>query len=99
MNCTFFNNTAVQGALYLSNGGAINAVNCIFWDSGADGGGIWRWTTRLFPRAARPYLIALQSGGRPPFDRPTDMDPRLAWKRTPISRAASTCTSTALPFL
>ena len=39
------------------------------------------------------------SGGRPPFDWPSDIDPRLAWKRTPSARAASIWQSTLLPFL
>ena len=29
------------------------------------------------------------SGGSPPLDSPSDMEPRQAWKRTPISRAAA----------
>ncbi len=39
------------------------------------------------------------SGGRPPLDSPSDIEPRLAWKRTPSSRAASIWQSTLLPFL
>jgi hypothetical protein len=39
------------------------------------------------------------SGGSPPLDSPSDIDPRLAWKRTPRSRAASIWQSTLLPFL
>ena len=39
------------------------------------------------------------SGGRPPFDSPRDIEPRLQWKRTPISLAAAIKQSTVLPFL
>ena len=42
-NCTFANNSSgdIVEALYMSNGGYIRAVNCIFWDTGAHGGGIY----------------------------------------------------------
>src|SRR5262245_3899896 len=39
------------------------------------------------------------SGGSPPFDSPRDIDPRLQWKRTPLSLAASITQSTVLPLL
>ncbi len=42
MNCSYYGNSAARGnALYTSNGGSVNAVNNIFWDSGDHGGGIW----------------------------------------------------------
>jgi hypothetical protein len=39
-----------------------------------------------------------ESGGKPPCERPTDIEPRDAWKRRPISRATSTSSSTLQPF-
>jgi hypothetical protein len=43
-HCTFVQNLAARApALYISNGGDVTAVNCIFWDSGGEsdhGGGI-----------------------------------------------------------
>ncbi len=66
----------------------------------APGRGSWkRSMTRSESFRMAASSSTASSGGRPPFDRPTDIEPRLAWKRTPISRAASTCTSTELPFL
>ena len=42
VNCTFDQNEALLGkALYLSGAAEGYAKNCIFWDSGDHGGGIW----------------------------------------------------------
>src|SRR5258705_7376555 len=39
------------------------------------------------------------SGGKPPCDWPRDIEPRLAWNRTPTSFAAWIWQSTLFPFL
>jgi hypothetical protein len=39
-----------------------------------------------------------ESGGRPPFDWPSDMEPRETAKRMPISFAAAIWSSTAQPL-
>ena len=38
------------------------------------------------------------SGGNPPFDRPSDIEPRETMKRTPISAAAPIWSSTRQPL-
>ena len=47
-----------------------------------------------FPRAARPYLIALQSGGRPPFDP----DPKGLRSESPGPAGAARTAATAAPL-
>ncbi len=47
-----------------------------------------------FPRAARPYLIALQAGGRPPFEP----DPKGLKPETAESSRAARVASTAAPL-
>ena len=41
-NCTFYDNFSAQGNnMYISNGGTLIVRNCIVWDTGLHGGGIW----------------------------------------------------------
>src|SRR2546423_14870786 len=58
------------------------------------GRGSWyRVTTYSVCTRIASSLSTTLSGGRPPFDSPSDIEPRQGWKRKPSSRAVSTSAS------
>lgn len=61
-------------------------------------GSCQRSMTRWVSARIAASLSTTRSGGRPPRDWPTLIDPRAAWKRMPISVAASRLSSSRTPF-
>ncbi len=61
-------------------------------------GSCQRSTTRSVSARIASSRSTTRSGGRPPCDSPTLIEPRAAWKRMPISAAASSVSSRRTPF-
>ena len=54
--------------------------------------------TRSLSRRIASSSSTASSGGSPPCERPRDIEPREAWKRSPISRATAIWSSTRAPL-